>query len=256
MWLAAMAACMAAAMAQSVNSSHGIGRVDKDHEDSSPYLARTPYTLYWVADPKYKLYGKHDPSVKAESYLAGIHVYDVATGRIIKSSGEGSLSGSMKVPVAGRHRIKVFCTGPINLSFEEDKVALEQASRRGELKEGMTLEAAKASGGASVAKEIKALKEQILARHESRRHVIGEDNLAGIRRDAELAAHLASSVEDFQKRFDVLVLARVQEMKAPADNSRLESPIQKPPTNWNGIGLPPGMKKAVKPAEQPIEIRE
>lgn len=188
----------AGAHAQAVNPNHGIGRVDQDHEDSAEYVARTPYTLEWSVDKRYKLYGKNDP-LKVDSYLAGIHVYDVVTGRLVAKVGQSALNGSMKIPVAGKHRVKVFCTGAVNLSFTEDKAALETAARRGELKEGVTVAEADKTSLRSRTERIAAAKAELLSLLATKK--ISESKKAEIRLAAERAAQLASDEDDFGRRF-------------------------------------------------------
>jgi hypothetical protein len=225
-----------ATFAQSVNPSHAIGRVDKDHEDSAEYVARTPYILRWNVDPKYKLYGKSDPTVKVESYLAGLHVYDVATGRSVCSTGDGRFNGEMKVPVSGRHMVKVFCTAPIQLSFEEDKSALETAAKRGELKDGVTVDAARSVSLRTKNEKIAALKADVISELEKKRNSIGDDALAALRIDAEQAAQLASSEKDFAARFSTLSAATVAGIAAA-------KALKEPQPTSGGDSLPPRMQK-------------
>lgn len=229
-----------AALAQPVNEYHSIGRVDKDQENSPEYVARTPYILRWRVDPKYKLYGKQDPTVKVESYLAGIHVYDVATGRMVCSTGNGSFNGEMKVPVSGKHTVKVFCTAPIQLSFEEDKSALETAAKRGELKDGVTVDAARSGSLRTKNEKIATLKADVISQLEKKRSSIGDDALAALRLDAERAAQLASSEEDFTARFSNLSAATVARITATQEAAEGTRATAQP---WSGKGLPAGMQR-------------
>lgn len=234
-----------AALAQPVNEYHSIGRVDKDQEDSPEYVARTPYILRWSADPKYKLHGKRDPTVKAKSYLAGIHVYDVVSGLSVCSSSDGSFNGEVRVPVSGRHMVKVFCTAPIQLSFVEDKSALETAAKRGELKDGVTVDAARSVSLRTKNEKIAALKADVISELEKKRSSIGDDALAALRLDAERAAQLASSEEDFTARFSTLSAATVARITATRENAgqAAAKSVTAPQTTWSGNDLPPGMKK-------------
>ena len=229
-----------ATFAQPVNECHSIGRVDKDQEDSPEYVARTPYILRWSVDPKYKLYGKQDPTVKMESYLAGLHVYDVATGRSVCSTGDGSFNGQVRVPVSGRHMVKVFCTAPIQLSFEEDKSALETAAKRGELKDGVTVDAARSGSLRTKNEKIAALKADVISELEKKRSSIGDDALAALRLDAERAAQLASSEEDFTARFGTLSAATVARITASQEAAEGTRATAQP---WSGKGLPAGMQR-------------
>lgn len=233
-----------ATFAQSVNSSHAIGRVDKDREDSPEYVARTPYTLRWNVDAEYKLYGKNNPSVKAESYLAGIHVYDVATGRSVCSSGNGDLTGELRVPVAGKHVVKVFCTAPVQLSFEEDRAALETAAKRGELKDGVTVDVARSGSLRTKNEKVAALKADVISELEKTRSRLGDAAVTALRLDVERAAQLASSEEDFTARFRTLSAATVARLTAARDAAPTATaiPAATAPA-WVGKGLPPGMQR-------------
>lgn len=187
----------ASAYAQDVNARHGIGRVEGDGA-SAPYFARTPYTLYWNADPKYKLYGKSDPSVKAETYIAGIHVKDVDTGKIVASLDHIPLSGSMKVPVAGRHTIELFSTGPWQASYVEDEAALTAAARHGELAQGKTLEQSANTGhSARMSSVAEALAGTLKDLEGKAKGSDLDARIAG----ARLIASRSSSVEDYEKRW-------------------------------------------------------
>lgn len=233
------------AFAQTLNEYHAIGRVDKDQEDSPEYVARTPYILRWNVDPKYKLYGNRDPSVKAESYLAGIHVYDVATGRSVCSTNDGRFNGEVRVPVSGRHMVKVFCTAPIQLSFQENKAALETAAKRGELKDGVTVDSARAGSLRTKNEKIAALKADVISQLEKKRSSIGDDAVTALRLDAERAAQLAASEEDFTARFNTLSAATVETIKAGREAAgQVEAkPVTTPQTTWSGKGLPAGMQR-------------
>jgi len=231
-------------LAQSTNESHWIGRLGADQEKSDAYLARTPYVLKWDVDKTYKLYGNAAPLVKADSYLAGIHVIDVATGKMIQSTGRCGLSGEMRVSVAGRHRLHVFSTAPVKLSFMEDKTMLEAAARRGELKDGMTIETSKAGSVRTKNEKVDALKAEIINALESKRSSIGNDAVDALRLDAERAAQLATSEQDLNDRFRVLSNATVARIKASRETGAgNESRPADTGSTWTGKGLPPGMMK-------------
>ena len=187
----------AAANAQDVNARHAITRVEGDGA-SSPYFARTPYTLYWNADSKYKLYGKSDPTVKAETYIAGVHVVDAETGKIVASVGQSAMNGSIKVPRGGKHTVELFSTGPWQASYVEDAAALNAAARRGELAQGKTLdETANTGHSARMSSVAEALAGTIKSIEAT---VTGSDLDARVAA-AKLVASRSSSVEDFEKRW-------------------------------------------------------
>jgi hypothetical protein len=238
-----MGLTIATATGQAVKTHFHIGRVDGDGP-SRPYLARTPYTLRWNVDPKYKLYGNRDPRVKVESYIAAVHVRDVETGRIVHSLGQVPYNGETRVPVAGRHTVEFFSTAPWEASYVEDKTILEAAARRGELKADQTVREASKNSVATRGESVAAVKQATLLEIGKVRSTIGETAANELEMAAQKAAQLASDPADFTRRFTALTADVLENSKTRQAVTKPQIQALLPASEWDGRALPPGMEKA------------
>lgn len=224
--------------AQSVQTHHGIGRVDGDGP-SQPYLARTAYVLRWHVDPKYKLYGKQDPTVKVESYVAGLTVRDVDTGRVVHSLSRIPLDGETKVPVAGKHTVELFSTAPWQASYVEDKELLESAARRGVLKPGQTITESDRHSTDRRQERIEVAKNQLLGEVARQRSDMGDAVADQAVMEIHRCAKIASDDVDFYKRAAAAFRLMKTDIR-PAATNPVSSDV--PRSTWDGQGMPPGMQ--------------
>lgn len=229
-----------AAFSQDIQPQHGIGSGGSYKEPSSPYVARTPYTLRWTAETSYKLYGKENPAIKAKDTWTSASVIDAVTGATICSSPRGGMSGELKVPTGGKHRVIIYSLGRWTASFTEDEAMLREAARRGELKNGVVLSEARKTSLATKNEKVESLKLAMLKQMSDAKDKIGSDGVAALSADIIKAAHLASSEEDFLARFDALSAITIKRFPEAA---KMNGDTKTVSSTWSGKGLPPGMQK-------------
>lgn len=226
--------------AQAIQAQHGIGSGEGYNKPSAPYVARTPYTLRWTAESRYKIYGKQDPTVIGRDNWTSATVRDAETGKIICSSPRFGMTGELKVPVSGKHVVSIIALGKWTADFTEDAAMLKKAASRGELKNGVTIDEAKLSSLRTKNETIETRKAALLAQISEERGFIGEEAARLLSADAVKAAHLASSEADFDQRFNAL---RAETMKKITQAETALDPKKNiPASTWNGKGLPPGMQ--------------
>lgn len=109
---------------------HGIGHGKDYRQPSENYLARVPYVLEWTAKSTYNLY-RNDPTVKFKTEDTSVQVFDADTGAMVARSKRSGLSGSVRVPVGGKHYVVVYSLSEWDANFIEDAEMLKQADRYG-----------------------------------------------------------------------------------------------------------------------------
>jgi hypothetical protein len=196
-----------------LNNRHGAGSGKSYKEISAVYVARTPYILEWRADEKYNLYDK-DPRWKAKDTQSCVHVFD-EKGNIIAKTQWGGLTGSVKVPVGGRHQVRVFSLGQWHANIIEDAELLKQAQRDGYLtKTSIVTPAARAASPAGRRESVAAMMTADVQALEGERAGIPEDaadrqsrlnELDDKIHKVKLAASRSSDVVDYEKRKAALI---------------------------------------------------
>lgn len=215
--LAVLPALISTALAQGEpNNRHSAGSGKNYKQAGQAYIARTPYTLEWHSEAKYDLYDKPS-SWKVKDTESCVHVFDAATGKIVASSPWGPLRGSLKVPVGGRHYVKVYSLGRWHANIVEDAEMLKKAQREGYLTKTSILTAsARANSVAGKRESVQAASaDMIKALEKDREDVAAEDPARQSKLNAldekiylvKLAASRASDVADFDKRVAALIPA-------------------------------------------------
>ncbi|MES2659541.1 MAG: hypothetical protein V4689_13060 [Verrucomicrobiota bacterium] len=241
----AVFSCATATAQPRVNAEHHIASSDAFGIPSDPYFARTPYTVTWKAEKSNQLYEMNGKVVRLSEVT--VDVYDVASGKIIASSGWRPLSSEMKVPVGGNHHIRVYAPGKWTADFKEDKEMLQKAASRGELKDGVTVQDASKTSLRTKKERVESLKAGMIKRIEASRANFGDAGVAALTADLHRAAQLASDEVDFAARFEALskvTIAKISEGRQQgSQGNSLESESATPGSNWTGKGLPPGMQR-------------
>lgn len=240
------------------------------HEYNVPtdaYLARTPYTLIWKAEKSSRSYVRNGRIEKITEIY--VNVYDQDTGKVIARTDWQPLDGEMKIPVAGRHYLRVYAPAKWTVSFREDKAMLERAASRGELKEGMTVKEANGKSQRTKDERIEAVKERMLRFIEAHREELGVAGVDSTTADVHKAAQLATDEKDFTARYQALSRATMEKFgldpetvikvastkggrsKEAAEDlvpvkqdgkKDLEPEPETKDPGWSGEGLPPGMR--------------
>lgn len=226
--------------AQTIKSQHATSGGEGMASRSAPYVARTPYTLRWTAENRYKLFSKEYVRIKAKDAWTSVVVIDATTAEVVCVSPRFGLSGEFKVPVGGKHIISMSALGKWTADFIEDAAMLKAASDRGELKPDVPIDEARRTSFRTKNEVLEARKGRLLQLIQESRASIGDEAVRQLTENATKAAQIASSEEDFDRRFKAMSEETFERLPLAQSEPEPKKPV--PSSTWNGKGLPPGLQ--------------